>query len=1634
MFALVQSVNTPIFSTRGGNKAGSTADLKAVVFKEPFPLLTEEPEPWHVTVDVTDEALNPMATPNASFDFFRSSYASVDTAKNSRILINALTSFLDGSGLYGHTEETAASMRSFKDGLLKSQNYSTGEFPVKASDGLFAFPNVEVNISPQILAGYVVFLREHNRKARQIKAVHPTWSDEEIYQKARKWLIAILQKITYYQVGITIARQEFNFQTQYLPVLLGEAMPAYAGYKEAINPQIDLFFSNVAFRYGHSAINQLVMRFEENGQVSDAGHMLVRGCIFDPNIREFQTHGIESVLRGMALQREQAVDVSVVDDMRDFFAMSGRMNDMPATDVQRGRDVGLPDYNTCREDLGLPRHFAWSEITADIDVQARLRELYNNNISNVDPIVGAMAEDHTGSALVGPLFAVSIKDQFLRIRDGDRFWFENPGVLDEDEKRDLSQIFLGELIKQNTKIIKYPTNPFRTSVFSASQSGLDGTAPLTPTSTNTVFSSIEIFGALRLRWDLRSSEGVINFVFESNSSGWFAFGIGSNMVNADIYFAAKNSSGVLGVTDSWSFSPGIPAADTSSDGRSNVFDVKDVTSSHNSKQAVSFSRKLITGDSRDTDIINGITDMIFAFHPSSHEMRYHEGNRGSVKVNLYMQGIFVARYYTDMNKWVEIHATLMTTVTSNVLITAITAIIGKFGEVDMTHVRLGLSVVGLVVTTTATGYLSSKVSWKFIQPYLSYIRSSHRVLGFVTYFLGIVTGYYGSVDIQYGDESRVWIQWAYVGLIGVMPVFLVIYGEYHKFESSKNLEMEGGTLGRGQAEKLPLFHWEDVNQRVSLGAKWIIIDNTIYDIEGFIDKHPGGPSVLRNTVGLDVTKLFFGSNRRTLDRLKITTKAAREADQVGAIALIHKHSRFAKYLLSGMAVGRLRKDDEDDVSTNRDFLSSRNSSKSKTNTLQRHAHIIGSGAMSPKEMEELANVSLSRWKRPAITPDHFQNYQLAFKTLLTPAGAKFPVYHFRFEFSKPDDRLKVKPGQSVLFQFVDEDGKVITRSYTPIRHGPRDPHTNKPLCKIYLLIVNHSELDVFAAAAVDELEKAADGALMVNYLVTTQSLGANENYIVGKLSQEVISATMPKPPWEHKVSSWIPSSTVAPVPSHINTIMAHRRSYTLSPPLDKNVALGSLDIIVEAGESGSRSGELFNVTNKPYQHRTPTRDDAVVNFQRHQARDSVGAHNLSSSGARDDSMRRRSIEDKTILGRSRTITAGSHDGQRIGYGASDGRLHSLSHQPEFDLDMEMFQNMLIVVCGLTSTLWTPSAVILGMYLAQDGVLRAIRSAKSRRPLVMALGYIAITSLALLGVGHGITWPLRLLRRLVGGKNALWVLDWAVSVADSVMFWFLVMMPNAGLYFFRYIYPNPVDLVFFESLKTFTGEIALPGSRARFCLRFARSLETIPSGRVAYYARVISYLRRYSKRLAILGCVWIVSKVPGFGGMAWPLATFLYLSFHIGWKPSLWICGLGLVSPPWGRFVQRRLLRNLLAFRALGRELMEPYICRSKMDMFQKRAWFFKHEPVLAGFTIPFYLLLEIPILGPALFFGLSQASAARVCLELFDETDVAEGGPREIRRQAGGGEGPDNRSAATTMLPTDSVAKKLADLLDLGYQ
>lgn len=79
--------------------------------------------------------------------------------------------------------------------------------------------------------------------------------------------------------------------------------------------------------------------------------------------------------------------------------------------------------------------------------------MYGNRIENVDVWVGGILETKTGP---GELFQKVIIDQFERIRNGDRFWFENTanGLFTPEEILRIKSVNMYDIITLVTKITK----------------------------------------------------------------------------------------------------------------------------------------------------------------------------------------------------------------------------------------------------------------------------------------------------------------------------------------------------------------------------------------------------------------------------------------------------------------------------------------------------------------------------------------------------------------------------------------------------------------------------------------------------------------------------------------------------------------------------------------------------------------------------------------------------------------------------------------------------------------------------------------------------------------------------------------------------------------------------------------------------------------------------------------------------------------------------------------------------------------------------------------------------------------------------------------------------------------------------
>jgi len=372
-----------------------------------------------------------------------------------RIYQNDVTSFIDGSAIYGSDSEVADWLRTFKDGKLKVSknnmlpwNTIDGEFnsiidydaPFMADDTrsltkYYIAGDVRANENPLLLSFHTLFVREHNRRATVEKELHPGWNDERLYQAARKYVIGVLQNIVYYE---------------WLPTMGVEITP-YTGYKSEVKPRISNEFSSAAFRLGHTLLNGNIIRMDNSGNELSSGNIQLRDAFFNPTILSL-AGGIDPYFKGMATQVQQDFDCKVIDDVRNFlFGAPGQGGlDLAAININRGRDRGITDFNSLRIALGLPRYSTFEDLT-DSPIDAQIMQDVYGDIDNVDAWVGMLAEKRDDDKLFGKVVSLIMEKQFDVLRNGDRLYFEN-NQFSEDLLAAIKGTSMRDILMRNTDI------------------------------------------------------------------------------------------------------------------------------------------------------------------------------------------------------------------------------------------------------------------------------------------------------------------------------------------------------------------------------------------------------------------------------------------------------------------------------------------------------------------------------------------------------------------------------------------------------------------------------------------------------------------------------------------------------------------------------------------------------------------------------------------------------------------------------------------------------------------------------------------------------------------------------------------------------------------------------------------------------------------------------------------------------------------------------------------------------------------------------------------------------------------------------------------------------------------------------
>ncbi|XP_040565059.1 uncharacterized protein [Lepeophtheirus salmonis] len=383
--------------------------------------------------------------------------------------INQVTSFIDGSTVYGSSKEEAEELRSFSGGLLKVQHDKKGS-DLLAKDtensldckedrksGLKCFKSgdVRVNENLGLVTMHTLWVRQHNKVAGTLGTLNPHWNDEQIFQETRRIIGAQIQHIT------------FN---EYLPVVLGkEAMDRYnllpqqmgffSGYDINTNPGTANGVATTAFRFIMSLIPSTFKFIDPNGKTIK--EEFLSSTFYNP-FSLYEDGMIDNLIRGLTHSHAEKEDLVINEEMTNKMFMDSRTGlglDILAQTIQQGRDHGIPGYTEWRKFCSLSpiRNFGELENIMGKKTVNILKSVYTS-VEEIDLFIGGLAEVPSDGAVVGPTFACLIGRQMYYYKTGDRYWYENdipPSSLSKEQLNQIRKTTLAHIICENIPSVQF---------------------------------------------------------------------------------------------------------------------------------------------------------------------------------------------------------------------------------------------------------------------------------------------------------------------------------------------------------------------------------------------------------------------------------------------------------------------------------------------------------------------------------------------------------------------------------------------------------------------------------------------------------------------------------------------------------------------------------------------------------------------------------------------------------------------------------------------------------------------------------------------------------------------------------------------------------------------------------------------------------------------------------------------------------------------------------------------------------------------------------------------------------------------------------------------------------------------------
>jgi Animal haem peroxidase len=358
----------------------------------------ESENPWVVPLEADDDwPAHPMQIPRTRRD------PSGDP-DGPPTFVTDDTHWWDGSQIYGREPSFAEALRTGEHGKLKIDELGLIPQEIEAHVDL---SGVAGNFWVGLALLHSLFMREHNAVCDRLHATHPELSDDELYDKARLVVAALMAKI---------------HTTDWTPAIIAHPTTVKAlrtnwwGLEgEWLDKRLGRFTSNEVIRgipgsptelHGvpYSLTEEFVCVYRMHPLIPD--EFTFRSLADDTLLQErslpevgvlhvrdrFMEMSMADVLYSFGVSHPGAITLhNYPRFLQHFDRADGTLIDLASIDVLRVRERGVPRYNEFRRLLHLRAYDSFEEMADTPEHAADLRRIYSDP-EQVDTMIGMYAE------------------------------------------------------------------------------------------------------------------------------------------------------------------------------------------------------------------------------------------------------------------------------------------------------------------------------------------------------------------------------------------------------------------------------------------------------------------------------------------------------------------------------------------------------------------------------------------------------------------------------------------------------------------------------------------------------------------------------------------------------------------------------------------------------------------------------------------------------------------------------------------------------------------------------------------------------------------------------------------------------------------------------------------------------------------------------------------------------------------------------------------------------------------------------------------------------------------------------------------------------------------------------------------